>query len=239
MLAGLVVGCAKTSVAGYPVLRQIDNDVALFKSLLSKAVPPPTVLQDDDATVNAVHEAITNFSNTLKSGDTFVFAFSGHGGQFDDPNSIEGDKKAEAIMLADGPYPDATLRNALHGFDKGVDVVALIDACHGSGVVFIDVPEPADDPLPVFRRGLKVAGVTSLTMAAAGEGALAKQGTSGGQLVACLREAWKDGAFKGTWGDLWDLTSRWAVGLAQTPQPEAWLDGPDDDDSILTRPALQ
>ena len=239
MLCGLIVGCEQTSVPGYPLLQEIDSDIATFSALLSKAQPMATVLRNEEATVNGVHDAIVNLSNILKPGDTFVFAFSGHGGQSDDPDSPDGDKKAEALMLSDGPYADATLRNALHGFQHGVDVVAIIDACHASGVVFIDRRKPADEPLPVYRRGLTVAGATSLTFAAAGEGETAQQGDSGGQLTGCLRSAWDGGDFHGTWGELWNLTSRWAIGYCQIPLPQAWLDGPDDDNSVLSRPAFQ
>lgn len=238
-LCGLIVGCAKTSVSGYPVLREVDTDIAVFNALLSRAQPKVTVLRNEEATVNSVHDAIVGFGNALNSGDTFVFAFSGHGGQTKDLHSPDADKKAEALMLSDGPYMDATLRNALHGFRKGVDVVALIDSCHAAGASFVEAPTPADDPLPVIRRGIKVPGATSLTLAAAGEGEIALQGDSGGQLTWCLQLAWDDGKFRGTWGDLWSLTSRWSLGYCQVPQPQAWLDGPDDDSSILSRAALQ
>lgn len=230
----VVVGVAATSVDGFPHLEAIDDDVAVFEDLVRDF--DDVVVLTSDATVERVHHEIVRWHDVLAAGDQFVLAFSGHGSRrrSDDPFEVDG--HSEALVLVDGRFEDRFLRPALHGFDPGVFVYALIDACHASGVTFLAPPEAAATG-HVYRRGYATVGATSLTFAAAPERELARQTERGGQLVDAMRRAWDGGQFSGTWGEFWSLTSRWSVGLLQRPSPQAWIDGPDlDDRSILDQP---
>jgi len=223
---GTVVGVAHTTVPGYRDLSAIEIDVAIYQQVFGAKYDLTTV-PSSRATVNTVHKSIIGLHDVLLPGDTFVFAYSGHGAQRPGLGVNEPDGAREALVLADGEYRDVLLRNALHGFDPGVRVVALIDACHAAGATFILPPTPARSGI-VWQRALSVPGASSLTMAAAPEDALAKQRqNSGGQLTDCLRRAHADGKSNGTWRELWDTMSAWAIGYDYRPRPQAWLDGPE------------
>ena len=232
MRVALIVGAASTSVSGFPVLAAIEHDVALFRELVD-GFDAVTVLTRSEATVNAVHRGILRWHAELQPGDQFVFAFSGHGARKAAEVTNEPDGFSESLLLADGRLADDSLRRALHGFEPGVFVYALIDACHASGVTFVDTPKPAQVGDRVRRRGISTPGNTVLTLAAANETELARQTERGGLLVDAMRRAWNGGTFSGTWGEFWDLTSRWSTGLLHSPAPQAWLDGPDDDVAIV------
>lgn len=241
-LVATIVGVSDPRRAGFASLPGVAGDVRRLRSLLGKATRSET-LQGATATVNAVHDAIIDWHSKLGPGDTFVFAYSGHGAQRPSPGSKETDELSESLVLADGFYRDVTLRSALHGFEPGVNVVAVIDACHGAGTTYIVDPLPAPGGI-VHRRGLRVPGATSLTLAAASEDKNAQQRRAGrdyiGQLVDCLSRAYGDGTTAMTWGELWNQTSRWWLGLGYEPAPEAWLDGPNpDDEAILDALALR
>jgi len=241
-LIGLVVGVGKTRVGGFADLPAIGDDVDALAALLRYGETGPPLV-NEAATVNEVHSAISSWHSKLTAGDTFVFAYSGHGSQRDEKASVEADRCSEALVLFDGEYRDSMLRSALHGFVPGVDVVAIIDACHGAGSTYIVKPQPSAHGV-VHRRGLRVPGATSLTLAAASEAEDANQVIVGnrsyGQLVDCVSRAWDGGHFDGSWQDLWDLASRWWRGLGYEPAPEAWLDGPDPtDDALLRATALR
>jgi hypothetical protein len=234
---GIVVGVAHTAVAGYRDLSAIEVDVATYQRVFGSTYELKTV-PSATATVNIVHGAIVGLHDVLEPGDTFLFAYSGHGAQRPGLGVDEPDRAREALVLADGEYPDVLLRNALHGFTPGVRVVALVDACHAAGATFIEAPRPARHGL-VWQRAKPVPGASSLTLAAAPEDALAVQRhDSGGLLTACLALAHDDGRSKGTWGGLWDAMSAWAIGYDYHPRPQAWLDGPEGSGDELLRAAI-
>ena len=235
---GIVVGVDHTAVPGYRDLSAIATDVETYEQVFGTGYELTTI-PSEKATVNGVHGSIIGWHDVLVPGDTFLFAFSGHGAQRPGLGVDEPDRAREALVLADQEYPDVLLRNALHGFCPGVWVVALVDACHAAGATFIQAPAPAKTGI-VWQRGRPVPGASSLTLAAAPEDAVAKQRRdSGGQLTDCLARAHADGGTSGTWGGLWDSMSAWAIGCNYRPRPQAWLDGPEGSgDELLDVPVF-
>lgn len=218
---------------GFPSLQAIEEDVEFFGGLLD-SWDVVTTLREREATVNRVHGRMLEWHDQLVAGDSFLFAFSGHGAQVPTSSKHEPDGFAEALVLFDDRYGDHSIRSALHGFRPGVRVYALIDACHASGVTFVREPDPTSRiALPVRRRAQAVSGATSLTLAAVHESELARQGPRGGLLIDCMRRTWAGGEFSGSWREFWDVTSRWAQALLQKPLPQAWLDGPEDGGATL------
>ena len=93
------------------------------KKLLTKQATRKNVL-------NLVGQA----ANTLKKGDTFLFSYSGHGGQLPDRNSDEDDALDETWCLYDGELIDDEIYVMMNKFREGVRVFMLSDSCH-SGTV--------------------------------------------------------------------------------------------------------
>jgi hypothetical protein len=93
------------------------------KKLLTKQATRKNVL-------NLVGQA----AKTLKKGDTFLFSYSGHGGQLPDRNSDEDDALDETWCLYDGELIDDEIYVMLNKFQEGVRVFMLSDSCH-SGTV--------------------------------------------------------------------------------------------------------
>lgn len=93
------------------------------KKLLTKQATRKNVL-------NLVGQA----AKTLKKGDTFLFTYSGHGGQLPDRNSDEDDALDETWCLYDGELIDDEIYMLLNKFQEGVHVFMLSDSCH-SGTV--------------------------------------------------------------------------------------------------------
>jgi metacaspase-1 len=93
------------------------------KTLLTKQATRKNVL-------NLVGEA----AKKLKKGDTFLFTYSGHGGQLPDRNSDEDDALDETWCLYDGELIDDEIYVMMNKFQEGVRVFMLSDSCH-SGTV--------------------------------------------------------------------------------------------------------
>jgi hypothetical protein len=93
------------------------------------------VLQDTRATQAAVLSKIGEAKDSLKRGDFFVFYYSGHGGQVDDRDGDESDRKDEVLLIYDRPIVDDQLAELWKGFPEGVRILTLMDACHSGTMV--------------------------------------------------------------------------------------------------------
>jgi len=120
---------------------------AIAKSKGMKA----TVLLTAEATRAKTLAGIRTAAKALKSGDLFFLTYSGHGGQVDDIDHEERDRKDETWCLYDGQLIDDELYFALSKFASGVRILVLSDSCH-SGTVTRNLPPPP--PLPGKRPKL-------------------------------------------------------------------------------------
>ena len=93
------------------------------KNLLTKA-----------ATRAKVRTEIIKASKSLKKGDIFMLAYSGHGGQVPDLNNDENDFQDETWCLYDGELIDDELYNLLGKFANGVRILVFSDSCHSGSV---------------------------------------------------------------------------------------------------------
>jgi hypothetical protein len=168
------------------------NDVALMMStLLQRGLEADNILaltdQDSplppgatraDPTRAAILSALASVTGDSVAGDTVLFYFSGHGSQAPDLDGDEAGGYDEIFLPADAKAWNGTigavenaivddeLRLAFAGLlDKGVTVVAIVDACHsgtgfralgGAGVARQVAPEdlgvpdvPGTEALPV------------------------------------------------------------------------------------------
>jgi hypothetical protein len=81
-------------------------------------------------------EYLQRYADTLSSGDTFAFYYSGHGSFVSDENGDEVDKKDEALVLSDGvsniPFIDDELNHYLNNIQA--KKLIIFDSCHNGTV---------------------------------------------------------------------------------------------------------
>lgn len=93
-----------------------------------------TMLLDEQATRDAVKEAIAAAAAELKAGDLFLLTYAGHGSQVPDFNGDEDDRSDETLCLYDGMLIDDELYELWSKFADDVRIVMISDSCH-SGTV--------------------------------------------------------------------------------------------------------
>ena len=116
------------------------QNVKMIRSLLSDrggfASEDIRVLWNAEATYNAVRQAVKTAAANARDGDTFVFYFSGHGGQWGNKNQTflctydKGPSRGKRIG-----YTDEDLNEDFDRFPRGVVVSAILQACHSGGVM--------------------------------------------------------------------------------------------------------
>ena len=102
----------------------------------------PSLLLTEDATREAVMDALADAARTLLPGDLFFLSYSGHGGQVPDVTGDEADKLDETWCLYDGQLLDDELYLQLARFAGGVRILVLSDSCHSGTVVRAAPPQP-------------------------------------------------------------------------------------------------
>ncbi|MGW7410721.1 caspase family protein [Streptomyces sp. NPDC054833] len=116
------------------------NDIAAAHRLLTDLVGERAdvmVLLDDDATVDALTDAVVRHLGAAGDGDTALLWFSGHGTQREatgDDLLIEATGLNQALVCVDGPLLDKRLGALLDTVAAGgAQVVAVLDCCHSGG----------------------------------------------------------------------------------------------------------
>ena len=109
-------------------------------------------------------EYLQRYADTLSSGDTFAFYYSGHGSFVPDKNGDEADGKDEALVLSDGvsniPFIDDELNHYLNNIQA--KKLIIFDSCHSGTVNRGDTKSVKAKTLPtnqlnrVVGKGLKV-----------------------------------------------------------------------------------
>jgi metacaspase-1 len=110
------------------------NDATDLKAIADGLGYDSSILIDEEATSDAVVEAIGRAAAELQSGDILLLTYSGHGGQVQDANRDESDARDETWVLYDRQLVDDELYQLWSQFEAGVRIVVLSDSCH-SGTV--------------------------------------------------------------------------------------------------------
>lgn len=112
-----------------------ENDAQDMQQRIAKPLGyAAQVLLTKTATSEAVMAAISDAARQLDRGDILFLSYSGHGGQVDDLNGDEPDRKDETWVLYDRELIDDELHELYTTFKPGVRIVVLSDSCH-SGTV--------------------------------------------------------------------------------------------------------
>lgn len=136
----LLIGISKLDSNHYDgswvVIPPAENDAKTMKAIAVSRGFNATMLLTKDATYSRVTKEIQKAAQILKSGDTFLVFFSGHGHRLKDcANCDEADGWDETWCLYDGMIVDDKLAQLWTKFSAGVRIVLILDSCH-SGTAF-------------------------------------------------------------------------------------------------------
>jgi len=109
------------------------HDIAVSQNFDSSKV-----ILNENATREAVTEAISQASKELKSGDMLFISYSGHGTSIEDISGDEEDNRDEAWCLYNGFLLDDELKYLWTLFSEGVRIFIISDSCH-SGTITKEV----------------------------------------------------------------------------------------------------
>jgi metacaspase-1 len=96
------------------------------------------MLTNGQGTRAAVKAGMAEAAKKLKSGDMFLYTYSGHGSQTPDLNKDEadqGDNLDETWCLFDGMLVDDEAYEMWKNFAPGVRVLVLLDCCHSGSAI--------------------------------------------------------------------------------------------------------
>jgi hypothetical protein len=115
-------------------LTACENDANDMEGLAESRGFETSKLLTQQATADAITNAIENAARELKSGDIFFISYSGHGGQVEDKNSEEEDTSDETWLAYDRQIIDDELYALWTKFEDSVRIVVLSDSCHSGSV---------------------------------------------------------------------------------------------------------
>ena len=126
-------GCHEDVISLKKVLYDTKSNKGIYSQLIDSPGHSRPTLENIKAQIEAIY-------SKLKSGDTMIFTFSGHGGQVKDISGDEKDGKDECIYDCDlFPIKDDDLNKMLvEALPREVTLFVLLDCCHsGTG---LDLP---------------------------------------------------------------------------------------------------
>jgi hypothetical protein len=160
----LLIGIDHYQSPEIPTLRGAVNDVMLMRSILigKFAVPPDHIklLTNEQATHDAIVDAIRNHLGQAKPDDIAILHFSGHGSQIRDESGDEIDGFDETLVTYDDRMPgkfgiiDDEINGLIAELSKKTKTITLIfDSCHSgaaarAGNAVREIPADARKPPP-------------------------------------------------------------------------------------------
>ena len=121
-------------------LEGTENDILELNSFFeSKYKFDKSIIITDNSVLKPTKTTImNNFKDViseLKSGDTFIFAYSGHGRRLNDSNNDEEDGIDEYIFTSDEQnILDDEIHSLLQKIPVGVKTILIFDACYSSSL---------------------------------------------------------------------------------------------------------
>jgi len=202
-----------------------DDDVASMRTLLEREGYIVNTLVDGKATKSAVKSALSAAAKEASTGSTFLFYYSGHGGQLDDDGEDETDGLDETLCLFDGELRDDVLNQVWTTFPKGSAIYMIADCCR-SGTNF-RVLGRASQPVTVdFARDLlgdKDMKAALLHLSGCRDDQDSAGFQDGGLFTKTLVNIWSKGRYTGTWDTFHDAIS---AELPVNQRPQGNLYGP-------------
>jgi len=133
------------------------NDAVEMEKIASDHNFKTQLFTDDQAKFEPLQKAILEAAGKLKSGDIFLFTFSGHGSGILRKDN-EDDGQDEAILLHNCILVDNYIsRNLWSRFDEGVRILGVADCCHGgSTLLSILFHKVVDSVTSFFGSAIKI-----------------------------------------------------------------------------------
>ena len=186
-----------------------DDDVANMRALLEREGYQVKTLLDENATQTNVEKALKTAAADAVSGSTFLFYYSGHGGQLDDDNGDETDGLDETLCLFDGQMRDDVLNKTWITFPKDCVIYMLADSCH-SGTNFRALGRTSRPVAVDFGKDLlgdpdMKAALLHLSGCRDDQESAGYQ--TGGLFTTTLVNIWNKGRYAGTWDTFHDAIS--------------------------------
>lgn len=190
------------------------------------------MLKTKKATSANVIKTIRDAAKKLKSGDTFLMSYSGHGAQVEDLTGDEADGEDETWCLYDRMFLDDEQRELYAQFAKGVKIVVLSDSCHSGSATrsgqsrsaaetrrlqrgelremeertAVAVYQGRKKDYDTIQRSLKnpppPLKASRILFSACQDYEHAMGYDDGGVFTVALIKVWNEGRFKGSYGDL-------------------------------------
>lgn len=170
------------------------------------------------ATKQAVLNKLYYAAQQCQTGDTFVFYYSGHGGQRPDIESANQDEtddgQDETLVLYDGELIDDELNKAWYKFRAGVRIVMLSDSCNsGTNYRMSKRDILKSTPLNLFNTPLNLNGIRAkgtrsnlpqmkaqlLHLGGCRDGGTSGGWVEGGVFTKALCQTWNLGRFQGNY----------------------------------------
>lgn len=190
----------------------VDNMAEVLSSAGAYAID---TLKTQQATASAILNRIESAARILKSGDMFVFYFSGHGGRKTDTNADEADEHDETLVAFDREILDDELAAHWAEFAAGVRTVMLSDSCNsGTNASFIGmsaIPETTSvRPVQKARKPIgftgKIPGMQAqlIHFGACRDGQASAGYRQGSAFTLALHEIWDSGRYSGTYREFYE-----------------------------------
>ncbi|WP_405810432.1 caspase family protein [Streptomyces sp. NBC_00210] len=128
------------------------NDARAMRTIAEALGYQTLTLENENATVANFMGFMRQSAAALFSGDTLLITFSGHGSQIPDSSGdAEADGLDETLCFFDRMLVDDELYSLLAGFQAGVRVIGVFDACH-SGTVAKPLDLPVEEEARLRRE---------------------------------------------------------------------------------------
>jgi len=111
-----------------------ENDARDMEAIARKQKFTTSLMLNEQATAQAVKDAIAGAASRLKSGDILLLTYSGHGGQVPDPIEEGEEGYDETWVLFDRQLIDDELYALWGRFENDVRIFMLSDSCHSGSV---------------------------------------------------------------------------------------------------------
>ena len=177
------------------------------------------ILKTQQATSSAILAGIETAAAMLKSGDLFVFYYSGHGGRLPEKSSDAADRMDDTLIAYDRQIMCNELAKRWLTFAPGVRIVMLSDSCNsGTNYKLLDVPITQPSITPISFAG-KVSAMRAqlIHYGACRDGDVSAGYLQGSAFTLALQEAWDNGNFTGNYPQLYDAIK---ASLKQHGEPQ-------------------
>jgi N-acetylmuramoyl-L-alanine amidase len=183
-----------------------ELDVDNMEMILAPLGYEITKLKTGEATKDNILASLRRTANTVQPGDTFVFYFSGHGGQQPDENSDESDGKDETLCAFDGEIKDDYLDEVWRSFQEGCRIVMVSDSCN-SGTNYKNRGVEVGYFTPIMPVDEELANEMQAQLIHYGgcrDGFTSAGYFGGGAFTKALCRVWANGDFKGTYKSFYE-----------------------------------